>query len=39
MKRFPYIIFYEARGDTLIIVGIIHGRRDPVLWKRRLGLE
>ena len=37
MKRFPYGVIYQARGDILLIVGVMHLHRDPEAWKSRLG--
>jgi plasmid stabilization system protein ParE len=39
MPRFPYVVFYEAQGDLLIVAGVIHGARNPSLWRQRLGLD
>ncbi len=38
MARFPYIVFYEPKDDLLVIAGVIHGARDPEVWRQRLGL-
>ncbi len=35
-KRFPYGIIYQIRGDTLIIVAVLHLRREPRSWKARI---
>lgn len=35
-RRFPYGIVYEQRKNELIIVSIMHLRRDPEIWKNRL---
>ncbi len=35
-KRFPYGIIYQIRGDTLIIVAVLHLRREPQSWKTRI---
>ena len=37
-KRFPYGLVYQVRGDTLLIVAIMHLRRHPDTWKSRLGI-
>jgi len=36
VDRFPYGIFYVIEGQRIIVVGVIHGRRAPRHWKRRL---
>lgn len=35
VDRFPYAIFYRSLTDLVVVVGVIHGRRDPREWKRR----
>ena len=35
-RRFPYIIYYRLLVDRIDVVAIMHGRRKPQLWKRRL---
>ena len=35
LRRFPYTIFYRAREDELLIVAIMHERRDPRRWRSR----
>jgi plasmid stabilization system protein ParE len=36
VKTFPYGIFYRARTDEVVILAIMHMRRDPERWKKRL---
>lgn len=36
LRRFPYGVFYQIVGERIIVVGILHGRRSPRLWKARL---
>jgi plasmid stabilization system protein ParE len=35
-KRFPYGIIYQIRGATLIVVAVLHLRREPRSWKSRI---
>lgn len=37
VDRFPYGVFYLVEGQRIIVVGVIHGRRAPRVWKRRTG--
>ena len=37
-SRFPYGVVYQVRGDTILIVAIMHLRRHPDAWKSRLGV-
>jgi toxin ParE1/3/4 len=36
MRRFPYGIFYVVDHDCIKILGVIHARRSPSLWQKRL---
>lgn len=35
LHRFPYAVLYRLRPDTVIVVAIFHGRRDPRSWESR----
>jgi toxin ParE1/3/4 len=34
-RRFPYSVFFRTRADTLVVLVVFHGRRDPEVWRRR----
>jgi plasmid stabilization system protein ParE len=34
-NRFPYGIVYQPRGDTILIVAVMHMRRHPGSWRDR----
>ena len=34
-RRFPYSVFFRARGECLVILAVFHGRRDPAIWQQR----
>ena len=34
-KRFPYTVFFKVRGSALVVLAVLHGRRDPAVWQRR----
>ena len=33
LKRFPYSVFYEVLGSTVMILAIAHHRRRPSYWR------
>lgn len=35
LRRFPYMIFYRSREEELVIVAVMHERRDPRRWRSR----
>lgn len=36
LRRFPYAIYYLQRQDMLVVLAVFHGRRNPMIWKRRM---
>jgi toxin ParE1/3/4 len=34
-RRFPYCIYFRERRESLIVLAVFHGKRDPQIWKRR----
>ena len=36
VRRFPYSVFYEYAGDTVIVYCVFHNSRDPKKWRQRL---
>ena len=36
LRRFPFGIFYRLEPDRAVVVGILHGSRDPNSWKARI---
>jgi toxin ParE1/3/4 len=36
VRRFRYDLVYRVRADALIIVAVMHHRREPGYWKNRL---
>lgn len=35
IRRFPFCIFFIETPDKLVILAVIHGRRNPKRWKER----
>jgi toxin ParE1/3/4 len=36
MRRFPYQVFFVVGGDTIVVVAVFHGARDPKRWQDRM---
>jgi plasmid stabilization system protein ParE len=36
LRRFPYEIFYEPTGDSIVIYSVFHCSQDPEKWRKRL---
>ena len=34
-RRFPYCIYFRERRDSLVVLAVFHGNRDPRVWKGR----
>lgn len=39
VRVFPYSVLYTIEPDSILVVAIMHGRRQPGYWKSRLGPE
>lgn len=37
VRRFPYGVLYQIRPDRILVVAIMHLKRDPVTWRERAG--
>ncbi|MEO8499061.1 MAG: type II toxin-antitoxin system RelE/ParE family toxin [Planctomycetota bacterium] len=34
--RFPYVVCYDFHGDSIYVIAVFHGHRDPNVWQDRL---
>lgn len=39
LHRFPYVVFYEVRADTVEVAACAHARRMPGYWRTRTATE
>jgi len=40
VRRFPYVIYFVLRDESrAAIIAVLHQRRDPGMWKKRLQTE
>ena len=37
LNRFPYVLIYTQRDDTIVVLGVSHLAREPQEWWARLG--
>ena len=35
VRRFPYVVCYTFEADTVSVIAVFHGHRDPSDWKSR----
>jgi len=35
IRRFPFGIYYIVEGDDIVVLAVMHGRRDPAKWRDR----
>jgi len=35
-RRFPYAIYFSVEGEVIVILAVLHARRDPAEWQRRI---
>ena len=36
VRVFPYLVLYTVESDFILIIAVMHGRREPGYWKDRL---
>lgn len=34
-RRFPYSVYFRVRHDSMVVLAVFHGRRNPAIWQRR----
>lgn len=34
-RRFPYAVYYRVESNAVVVVGVLHTRRDPQEWQAR----
>jgi plasmid stabilization system protein ParE len=37
VRRFPFAVFNEVTADEIYVIAVFHSRRDPGIWKSRMG--
>ena len=35
-RRFPFSVYFRIRRDSMVVLSIFHGRRNPAIWQRRV---
>lgn len=36
LRRFPYVVCYLFENETVYVLAVFHGRRDPSVWQERI---
>lgn len=36
LRKFPYLIYYRVHRDRFEVFAVLHGSRDPRLWRERI---
>lgn len=36
VRRFPYVVFFVADAGGVVVLAMLHGRRDPHAWQARV---
>ena len=36
MRKFPYLVYYRVHPNKLEVLAVLHGSRDPRLWRDRI---
>lgn len=39
LRRFPYAVFFVPRATDVAVVAVLHQRREPTAWERRVHAE
>ena len=34
-RDFPYVVYFRSEVTRIVIIAVLHGRRDPQIWMRR----
>jgi plasmid stabilization system protein ParE len=35
-RRFPFSVYFRVRRDSVVVLAVFHGRRNPAIWQRRV---
>lgn len=35
LRQFPYVIYYRIAANSVVILAVLDGRRDPKVWRSR----
>jgi plasmid stabilization system protein ParE len=35
-RRFPFSVYFRVRQDSMVVLSVFHGRRNPAIWQRRV---
>lgn len=35
VRQFPYAVYYRVRADRVVVLAVVHNKRNPNVWKSR----
>jgi plasmid stabilization system protein ParE len=35
-RKFPYVVYYRVMADRVEVLAVLHGSRDPAIWRSRV---
>ena len=35
-RRFPFSVYFRVRRNSMVVLSVFHGRRNPDIWQRRV---
>jgi plasmid stabilization system protein ParE len=36
LRKFPYVVYYRLLPESIEVIAVLHGGRDPRMWKSRI---
>ena len=36
IQEFPYVVYFRLEETRIVVIAVLHGRRDPQVWMKRM---